>query len=178
MRYVLAHRNFSDHALCTEPHGNLAPRATREPRSSVYLWARKAGGRFILRVEDTDARTQPSCTIRDQLMAGSRAGSGWLWDEGPDIGGPSGPYAQAERSAFYREACSLAWKPAGHVPIRATARPEELELSRKLQRMAGKPPRYAGTCRHLEYGRAAMRSAPDARIEAERYDLVVPRRRQ
>ena len=65
-----------------------------------HLWARKTGGRFILRIEDTD-RERSKDQYRDQLMADLR----WLgldWDEGPDIGGPSGPYAQAQRGDFYR----------------------------------------------------------------------------
>jgi nondiscriminating glutamyl-tRNA synthetase len=120
-----------------------------------HLWARKSGGRFILRIEDTDVeRSLPR--FRDELMAELR----WLgleWDEGPDIGGPSAPYSQAERGEFYRtlyaqlEAKELAY------PCYCTA--EELELSRKLQRMSGKPPRYAGTCRHLTAAQRAEREA-------------------
>jgi glutamyl-tRNA synthetase len=110
-----------------------------------HLWARKSGGRFILRIEDTDVE-RSQLRFRDELMAEMR----WLgldWDEGPDIGGPSAPYSQAERGEFYAtlyaqlEATGLAY------PCYCTA--EELELSRKLQRMSGKPPRYAGTCRQL-----------------------------
>src|SRR5580700_10484453 len=66
-----------------------------------FLWARQSGGRFILRIEDTDAdRSQRR--FRDELMAELR----WLgmeWDEGPDIGGPSAPYSQSERGELYRE---------------------------------------------------------------------------
>src|ERR1700737_4962247 len=66
-----------------------------------HLWARKSGGRFILRIEDTDVeRNQPR--FRDGLMVDL----GWLgldWDEGPEIGGPSAPYAQSERGGFYGE---------------------------------------------------------------------------
>ncbi len=110
-----------------------------------HLWARKSGGRFILRIEDTDlGRSQPR--FRDELMADLR----WLgldWDEGPDIGGPSAPYSQAERGEFYRSLFSQLEKNGQVYPCYCTS--EELELSRKLQRMAGKPPRYAGTCRNL-----------------------------
>ena len=64
-----------------------------------HLWARKSGGKFILRIEDTDlARSEDR--FREQLMADMR----WLgldWDEGPDVGGPSGPYCQAQRGEFY-----------------------------------------------------------------------------
>src|ERR1700674_4379465 len=65
-----------------------------------HLWARKTAGRFILRIEDTDVE-RSQARFRDELMAQLR----WLgldWDEGPDIGGPSAPYSQAERGEFYR----------------------------------------------------------------------------
>ena len=106
-----------------------------------YLWARRSGGRFILRIEDTDVeRSQPR--FRDELMVDL----GWLgfeWDEGPDVGGPSGPYLQSERGAFYGELFGRLAAAGQVYPCYCTA--DELELSRKLQRMAGKPPRYAGT---------------------------------
>jgi glutamyl-tRNA synthetase len=120
-----------------------------------HLWARKSGGRFILRIEDTDAE-RSQVRFRDELMVDL----GWLgldWDEGPDIGGPSAPYSQSERGAYYRalftrlETSELAY------PCYCTA--EDLELSRKLQRMAGKPPRYAGTCRNLSSAERAEREA-------------------
>ena len=119
------------------------------------LWARKAGGRFILRIEDTDVeRSQPR--FRDELMADLR----WLgleWDEGPDKGGPSGSYSQAERGGFYRTLFQQLEVMDQAYPCYCTA--DELELSRKLQRTAGKPPRYAGTCRHLTAIQRAEREA-------------------
>jgi glutamyl-tRNA synthetase len=121
-----------------------------------HLWARKSGGRFILRIEDTDVE-RSQMRFRDELMAEMR----WLgldWDEGPDIGGPSAPYSQAERSDFYRTLFAQLEANARAYPCYCTA--DELELSRKLQRMSGKPPRYAGTCRHLT---AAQRAERDAR---------------
>src|SRR5450631_4137167 len=106
-----------------------------------YLWARKSGGRFLLRIEDTDVeRNQPR--FRDELIADLR----WLgldWDEGPDIGGRSAPYAQSERGAFYRSLFERLEAQEQVYPCYCT--PEVLELSRKLQRTSGKPPRYAGT---------------------------------
>ncbi len=110
-----------------------------------YLWARNSGGRFILRIEDTDGE-RSQARFRDDLMAQLR----WLgleWDEGPDIGGPATPYCQAERGAYYQELFIRLETQGLAYPCYCT--PAELELSRKLQRMAGKPPRYAGTCRHL-----------------------------
>jgi glutamyl-tRNA synthetase len=120
-----------------------------------YLWARKTGGRFILRIEDTDAE-RSQIRFRDELMADMR----WLgldWDEGPDVGGPSAPYSQAERGENYRVAFAKLEALGQAYPCYCTA--EDLELSRKLQRMAGKPPRYAGTCRALTSAQRAEREA-------------------
>ncbi len=118
-----------------------------------HLWARKTGGKFILRIEDTDSE-RSHLRFRDQLMADMR----WLgldWDEGPDVGGPAGPYSQAERGEFYRTLfAQLATRELAY-PCYCTA--EELELSRKLQRIAGRPPRYAGTCRGLTGAQRAER---------------------
>jgi glutamyl-tRNA synthetase len=120
-----------------------------------YLWARKTGGKFILRIEDTDLERSQD-RFRDQLMTDMR----WLgldWDEGPDVGGPSGPYAQAERGEFYRDLYAQLLSQDHAYPCYCTA--EDLELSRKLQRMSGKPPRYAGTCRALTTADRAEREA-------------------
>ena len=67
-----------------------------------WLWARHMGGKFILRIEDTD-RERSTQEYEETIMSGMR----WLgldWDEGPDVGGPYGPYRQSERLSFYREA--------------------------------------------------------------------------
>src|ERR1700691_2757627 len=118
-----------------------------------HLWARKTAGRFILRIEDTDVE-RSQARFRDELMAQLR----WLgldWDEGPDIGGPSAPYCQSERGALYQEMFARLESTGRAYPCYCTA--EDLELSRKLQRMAGKPPRYAGTCRNLTRAERAER---------------------
>ena len=64
-----------------------------------WLWARKAGGKFILRIEDTDVkRNTPTAT--QQVINDLR----WLgidWDEGPEVGGPNGPYLQSQRRDIY-----------------------------------------------------------------------------
>jgi len=66
-----------------------------------WLWARHTGGRFILRIEDTD-RERSTKEYEETIMAGMR----WLgldWDEGPDAGGDHGPYRQSERLHLYHE---------------------------------------------------------------------------
>jgi glutamyl-tRNA synthetase len=135
-----------------------------------HLWARKSGGRFILRIEDTDVE-RSQLRFRDELMAEMR----WLgltWDEGPDIGGPSAPYSQAERGLFYQTLFARLTANGEAYPCYCTA--EELELSRKLQRMAGKPPRYAGTCRNLT---VAQRAAQEARGLKPTLRFAVPKDR-
>jgi len=120
-----------------------------------HLWARKTGGKFILRIEDTDLERSQD-RFRDQLITDMR----WLgleWDEGPDVGGPSGPYRQAERGEFYQGLYAQLSAEGRAYPCYCTA--EDLELSRKLQRMSGKPPRYAGTCRGLTHAERAEREA-------------------
>jgi glutamyl-tRNA synthetase len=120
-----------------------------------FLWARKTAGRFILRIEDTDAgRSQQR--YRDELIDDLK----WLglsWDEGPDVGGPGAPYSQSERGDFYAALFRRLEADGRAYPCYCT--PEDLELSRKLQRMAGQPPRYAGTCRALSAAQRAEREA-------------------
>src|SRR6202046_4252998 len=117
-----------------------------------HLWARNRGGRFILRIEDTDVE-RSDARHREALIAELR----WLgldWDEGPEVGGSSAPYLQSERGAWYGELFARLESEGHAYPCFCT--PEELELARKLERMAGRPPRYTGTCRALS---AAERDA-------------------
>src|SRR6202161_190483 len=143
-----------------------------------YLWARNSGGRFILRIEDTDVERSEARHCEALIADLNWLGLGW--DEGPDVGGPHAPYLQSERGAWYREL--FARLEDGGRPSPGYCAAEELELSRKLQRMAGKPPRYAGTCRALTAAERAARLAqgckptlrfavpPDAFVEFD--DLV------
>ena len=72
---------------------------------------------------------------------------GLSWDEGPDVGGPHGPYRQSERTQIYRDHAEMLL--ANGTAYRCFCSPEELETSRKQQMAAKLPPRYAGTCRNL-----------------------------
>jgi glutamyl-tRNA synthetase len=120
-----------------------------------WLWARHAGGRFILRIEDTDVE-RSGVHFLEQLIE-DLDWLGLAWDEGPRSGGPHGPYLQSERGEIYARYFERLETQELAYPCYCTA--EELELSRKLQRMAGKPPRYAGTCRHLTGAQRAEREA-------------------
>ncbi len=131
-------------------------------RSALYpfLLARRTGGTFILRIEDTDQKRY-SPTAESELTEGLH----WLGihhDEGPDIGGPFGPYRQSERRAIYHE---YAWKliELGHAfPCFCT--PDRLEKVRQEQMENKQNPRYDGTCRSLDPGEARRRIA-----EGEKY---------
>lgn len=110
-----------------------------------YLAARKSGGRFILRLDDTDEVPDAEGYIHD-LLADLR----WLgltWDEGPDVGGPQAIYRQQHRRAIYET--WLAKLDAAGLTYPCFCTPAELNASRRQQIAAGKPPRYAGTCRAL-----------------------------
>ena len=120
-----------------------------------YLAARKSGGRFVLRIEDTDeARSQQDHFIN--LLQDLR----WLgltWDEGPDVGGPHAPYRQSERRALYDE--RLADLQARGLTYPCFCTNTELSLERKRQLAAGKPPRYSAKCRALSPAQIAERQA-------------------
>jgi glutamyl-tRNA synthetase len=134
-----------------------------------YLHARRTGGVFILRIEDTDAaRSTPDS------LAAIFDGLRWLgltWDEGPEAGGTHGPYFQAERRAIYREHTD-ALLVSGHAyPCYCTA--AELEERRAAQLARGEPPRYDGRCRTVdEAGRAKL--AAEGRSAAIRFALPGP----
>jgi glutamyl-tRNA synthetase len=125
-------------------------------RSALYpfLLARHTGGAFILRIEDTDQkRFNPGA--EKELIDGLH----WLgldYDEGPDIGGPYGPYRQTERRAIYTE---YAWKlvDLGHAfPCFCT--PERLNKVRQEQIKNKQNPRYDGTCRNLDPSESRKRA--------------------
>jgi glutamyl-tRNA synthetase len=110
-----------------------------------YLYARQAGGQFILRIEDTD-RTRFVATS-EQMIFDALRWVGLSWDEGPDVGGPYGPYRQSERTEIYREHAEILLGNGSAYRCFCTA--DELEASRKQQIAAKLPPRYNGVCRAL-----------------------------
>jgi glutamyl-tRNA synthetase len=120
-----------------------------------YLAARAAGGRFVLRSEDTDAARSTEPLLQGQLE--DLRWFGLEWDEGPDVGGPHGPYRQSERSAVYRDAIAQL-RERGHV-YPCFCSPEQLQLSRRAQLAAGRPPRYARTCAGMTPAEVAHRVA-------------------
>ena len=130
----------------------IAPSPTGDPHVGTayiglinFLYARQRGGQFVLRIEDTD-RARFVATS-EQMIFDALRWVGLNWDEGPDVGGPYGPYRQSERTEIYREHAELLL--ANGTAYRCFCTAEELEASRKQQVAAKLPPRYAGTCRNL-----------------------------
>ena len=110
-----------------------------------YLLARQSGGQFILRIEDTD-RKRYVPGAEDELIAGLR----WLginYDEGPDIGGPYGPYRQSERKEIYQEYAHRLVE-SGHAYY-CFCTPERLERLHQDQMRLKLPLQYDGTCRNI-----------------------------
>jgi len=132
-----------------------------------WLFARQHQGALVIRIEDTDVErssAESESGVLDDLR--------WLgldWDEGPDLGGPHGPYRQSERLAVYRE-----W--AGRLAAAAQAYPcfctdAELEVRRQAALAAGRPPQYDGHCRSLSSeGREAARR--EGRPESVRFAVA------
>ena len=106
------------------------------------LFARQRGGSFVLRVDDTDLRrSQPEY---EQAIYDGFHWLGLDWDEGPDKGGPVGPYRQSERLDLYRErAAQLLETGAAY---RCYCTPEELDAERAEARRLGQPYRYSRRC--------------------------------
>jgi glutamyl-tRNA synthetase/nondiscriminating glutamyl-tRNA synthetase len=130
-------------------------------RTALFNWllARGQGGIFILRIEDTDAER----STRDSEAA-ILTDLRWLgldWDEGPDIGGGHGPYRQSERLHLYQSyAAELQSADAAYYCFCSTA---QLEAERQEALAAGRPARYAGTCRRVSRDDAAQRIAAGER---------------
>ncbi|MCK6530804.1 glutamate--tRNA ligase [Myxococcota bacterium] len=126
-------------------------------RTALFTWltARHAGGRFVLRIEDTD-RTRFDPGALGALTSGLR----WLgldWDEGPEVGGPHGPYLQSERLPLYQEQIRTLLDSGSAYRCFCTA--ERLAELRRLQEQRQQAPGYDRHCRGLRPEAAVERAA-------------------
>jgi glutamyl-tRNA synthetase len=120
-----------------------------------WLYARRHGGVFVLRIEDTDVERSSWDMVRG-IVDGMR----WLgldWDEGPDVGGPHAPYFQSERLARYREAAERLVA-EGHAYY-CYCSPEELTKKREAAQARGEGWTYDRACRALAADEIARREA-------------------
>jgi glutamyl-tRNA synthetase len=126
-------------------------------RTAIFNWllARHHGGRFLLRIEDTDRARLVEGAI-ESMMDTLR----WLgldWDEGPDVGGPCGPYVQSERLPIYREHAARLLEEGKAYRCYCSA--ERLDALRKEQQREGRPTGYDRLCRNLSPEKRAAREA-------------------
>jgi glutamyl-tRNA synthetase len=120
-----------------------------------YLIARKTGGQFILRIEDTDRKRLVE-GAEEELMSNLR----WLgleWDEGPDVGGPYGPYRQSERKQIYQEHGEKLVD-LGYAYY-CFCTPERLAKVREEKQKKKEPPHYDRLCRSIPIEEARNRIA-------------------
>lgn len=126
-------------------------------RTALFNWlfARKMGGKLILRIEDTDTERLKEDSV-SQILTSLK----WLginWDEGPEAGGDYGPYYQSERREIYAKyAEKLLEEGKAYYCFCSAA---DLEAQREKQRAAKQPFRYARTCRDLDPAEAKARAA-------------------
>ena len=130
----------------------IAPSPTGDPHVGTayvglfnWLYARKNGGQFLLRIEDTD-QTRSTRESEAAIMRCMK----WLaldYDEGPDVGGPYGPYRQSERSDVYREWTGVLIDNGS--AYRCFCTEDRLAVMRARQSAAKLPPGYDGHCRNV-----------------------------
>lgn len=111
-----------------------------------YLFARNQGGKFILRIEDTDQERSTEESVGAILS--SMKWLGMEWDEGPEVGGPFEPYFQSQRLHIYRQYAELLIEKG--FAYRCYCTPEELEQKREENQKKGLPTRYDRKCRDLK----------------------------
>jgi glutamyl-tRNA synthetase len=149
------------HRLDAAPRVRIAPSPTGDPHVGTayialfnYVFAKKHGGTFILRIEDTD-RERSAAASESAIYEALR----WLgldWDEGPDVGGESGPYRQSERLSIYREHADILID--GGSAYRCFCTRERLDALRKEQIARKEDPRYDGLCRDLDPAQTRRRA--------------------
>ena len=147
----------------------VAPSPTGDPHVGTayialinYCFAKKHGGQFLLRIEDTDQVR--STRASEVAILDSLKWLGLSWDEGPDVGGPHGPYRQSERSAIYTQHCDQLI--AGGHAFTCYCTSEKLAETRRHQIAAKQPPKYDGTC-------LALTDADRAKLDADGVAHVV-----
>ena len=151
--------------IAPSPSGNLHIGTARTALFN-YLFAKKNNGKFILRIEDTDEE-RTSQEYIDNIFDSLKA-LGLNWDEGPDIGGPYGPYTQSERFDIYPKYVQKLLDSGFAYECFCT--PEELEQEKEAATAARKPYVYSKKCENLtEEEKAKLRA--EGRKPAVRFNI-------
>ena len=130
--------------IAPSPSGNLHVGTARTALFN-YLYAKKVGGKFVLRIEDTDAERTSQAYI-DNIFDSLKA-LGLNWDEGPDVGGPYGPYTQSERFDIYPKYVQILLEKGFAYECFCT--PEELEAEKEEATKNKKAYVYSKKCEKL-----------------------------
>lgn len=130
--------------IAPSPTGNLHIGTARTALFN-YLFTKAQSGKFLLRIEDTD-RERSTKEFEENIIEGLK----WLgldWDEGPDIGGPYGPYRQMERLDIYEKYLKKLLDEG--LAYYCFCSEDELEAERQYRSSQGQAPIYSGKCRNL-----------------------------
>ena len=153
-----------DNAAAMSVRVRVAPSPTGDPHVGTayqalfnYAFARQNGGKFILRIEDTDRAR--STRESEQMILDSLGWLGLNWDEGPDVGGPHAPYRQSERLPIYREHVDELLS-AGHA-YRCFCTKERLDVMRAENRDKKVFPGYDRRCREIPAEESTSRADAD-----------------
>ena len=147
-------------------------------RTAIYNWAfaRANGGTFILRIDDTDPTRSPD--ENTQIILRAMRWLGLDWDEGPEVGGDFGPYAQTERLDMYKEAAQKLWDAGRAYPCFCTT--EQLAADRAAAQARKDPFQgYQRRCRDLSRDEAQARIDAGEpyvlriKVPADRGDVVI-----
>ena len=156
--------------IAPSPSGNLHVGTARTALFN-YLFAKKNNGKFILRIEDTDAE-RTSKEYIDNIFDSLKA-LGLNWDEGPDVGGDYGPYTQSERFDIYPEYVQKLLNSGFAYECFCT--PEELEQEKEEARINKKPYVYTRKCENLtDEEKAKLRA--EGRKPAIRFNIAKAQR--
>ena len=152
--------------IAPSPSGNLHIGTARTALFN-YLFAKKNNGKFVLRIEDTDAE-RTSQEYIDNIFDSLKA-LGLNWDEGPDVGGPYGPYTQSERFDIYPKYIQQLLDSGFAYECFCT--PEELEAEKEEATRNKKPYVYSKKCENLtEEEKAKLRA--EGRKPAIRFNIA------
>lgn len=151
--------------IAPSPSGNLHIGTARTALFN-YLFAKKNNGKFVLRIEDTDAERTSQAYI-DNIFDSLKA-LGLNWDEGPDVGGPYGPYTQSERFDIYPKYVQMLLDKGFAYECYCT--PEELEAEKKEAAENKKPYVYTKKCLNLTEEEKAKLKA-EGRKPAIRFNI-------
>jgi len=157
--------------IAPSPSGNLHIGTARTALFN-FLFAKKMGGKFILRIEDTDVERSSDEYIKN--IYDSLKALGLNWDEGPDVGGPYAPYSQSERFDIYPKYAQILMEKGYAYECFCT--PEELDAEKALSQANKVAPKYSGKCKNLtEEQKEALRKEgrkPAIRFSVEAKELI------